>query len=131
MSAFNLEKAEAVTADDRAGMKDDTVANRHAFSDRHIRIDQAIRADLRPAPDEDARINLGAAPDPNVVVNRGKRPDGNMIAEDDIFSDVAEIAYTFTRRGFDEEVGHDLGHRQRWMRHDNLGAVKFLDVAMR
>ena len=130
MSALMLEKSEAVATDDRAGMNDNAVANRHAFSDRHIRIDQAISADRCPASDEHTRINLCAASDPNAVVNRGKRPDGNMIAEGDIFSDLAEIAYAFNSRGLDEKVGHDLRHRQRGMRHDNLGAVEFMDVAM-
>ena len=131
MSALMLEKAEAVTADDRAGMNDDAVANRDAFSDRHIRIDQAISADRCPASDEHTRINLCAAPDANVVVNRGKRPDGNIIAEGDIFPDLTEIAYAFNSRGLDKEVGHDLRHRQRGMGHDNLGAVEFMDVPMR
>ena len=68
MAALMLEIAEAVAADDCPGMDDDPVADRHTFTNCHIRIQQAVLADDRAFADEDSRIEPRSPADRDAVI---------------------------------------------------------------
>src|SRR5439155_24781337 len=73
--------AEAIRADDGAGVNDDPVADRHPLADDHLREQLAVVAEGDVAADVDAGVQDDIFSDAAAVADEDVRPDAGVFAD--------------------------------------------------